>query len=109
MSIRQDTQPVPVLHDSGDILAAFEVSIETEPAPEVSDILCDSTSSLVGEMSSSFVLDNVHVDQFEEDCATIAMHSGVPISDDPVLVNSEETERLQRKASTHECSGNCLQ
>ena len=36
--IRQNTQPDPVVLDSSNISTAFEVSISTEPAPEVSDI-----------------------------------------------------------------------
>ena len=43
------------------------------------------SKSSVGEVSSSFVLVELPVDQFEEDCATIAMQFGVPISDDRVL------------------------
>ena len=31
------------------------------------------------------------------------------ISDDPVLIDSDESIQLQRKVRTHECSANCLQ
>ena len=108
--IRQNTQPDPVVLESSDITTAFEVSIGAEPVPEVSDTLWDTTTnSSVEDVSSSFVLGDLPVDQFEADCATIAMQSGVPISDDPVLIDSDESMQLQRKVRTHECSANCLQ
>ena len=78
--------------------------------PEVSDTLWDITTNCsVGDVSSLFVLGDLPVDQFKADCATIAMQSGVSISDDPVLIDSDESIQLQRKVRTHECSANCLQ
>ena len=78
--------------------------------PEVSDTLWDTTTnSSVEDVSSLFVLGDLPVGQFEADCASIAMQSGVPISDDPVLIDSDESIQLQRKVRTHECSANCLQ
>ena len=108
--IRQNTQPDPVALDSSNITSAFEVSIGAEPVPEVSDTLWDiTTNSSVEDVSSLFVLGDLPVGQFEADCASIAMQSGVPISDDPVLIDSDESIQLQRKVRTHECSANCLQ
>ena len=96
--IRQNTQPDPVVLDSNNITSAFEVSIGAEPVPEVSDTLWDiTTNSLVEDVSSLFVLGDLPVGQFEADCASIAMQSGVPISDDPVLIDSDESIQLQRK------------
>ena len=97
MPIRQNTQVQHdlVVLDSSEISTAFEVSIGAEPVSEVSDALCDTTgSSSFGEVSSSFLFGDLPVDQCEEDCATIAMQSGVPISHDPVLIDSEESIQL---------------
>ena len=102
--IRQNTQPDPVVLDSSDISApipTFEVSIGTEPVSEVGDTPCDTTgNSSVADMSSLFVLGDLPVDQFEKDCATMAMQSGVPISDDPILIDSEEYTITKKSENT---------
>ena len=105
--IRQNTQPDPVVLDSSDISTAFEVSIGTEPEPEVSDILCHTTSnSSVGYMSSLFVFGNLPVDQLR----TVQLLPCNLVFPSVMTLFWLTQKRLYNcKVRAHECSGNFLQ
>ena len=98
-------QPDQVIYESS---AEFEVTVTTERAtePELNISSTPNNSSVEEVSSSSILLDDLPVDHFEEECATLAMQqSTVPVSYGSVI--GEET--LQEKVRVHNCSSNCLE